>query len=736
MSEDPSAALLALARAHGIRTSHWSFFGEHVTASAPTLRALLAALGVHADTPEQLESALYEAETGPWRRLLPPSLVTRVGVRSATAYVADGHDVELSITLENGEHAVLPIPPQQPESREIDGRRVWRVEAPLPEWLPVGWHTLHAVECLRHGLEHGGVEHNYLGHDDLGHGQVTRRSSAVLAIAPHQLPPPQARPGRGGRSWGLTSQLYSLRSRASWGMGDLADLADLAAIASGRGADFLLLNPLHAGDVASPIEPSPYLPTSRRFLSPLYARPEQILEFAYLDAAARERVLAARTTLGTADLATAEGASGTRLGTSEGVRIDRDAAWAAKRRALEAIFDAGRGAARQAELDAFLAQQGRPLQEFAAWCARQGGGGITEPERRREFFAWLQWVLDEQAGQAQSAALAAGMRIGLMHDLAVGVDATGFDASALREAYAQGVTVGAPPDMYNAAGQNWNQPPWHPAGLAEAGYAPLRDLLRQLLRHAGALRVDHIIGLFRLWCIPAGFEAAQGAYLAYDHEAMLGVLTIEAVRAGAVVIGEDLGTVEPWVREELASRGILGTSVLWFEREGEGLLPAEHYRRETLATVTTHDLPPTESYLSGEHLALAERLGLLNEGASLDGAVREHARTLEALREFGLLEAGATGQELVEALHRFIAHTPSLLVGVSLTDAVGERRSQNVPGTHREYPNWQLPLAVSDGSLLLLEDLASNPRFLALTAVVERALGADDRGLTPSTART
>ncbi len=204
---------------------------------------------------------------------------------------------------------------------------------------------------------------------------------------------------------------------------------------------------------------------------------------------------------------------------------------------------------------------------------------------------------------------------------------------------------------------------------------------------------------------------------------MLGVLTLEAARAGAVVIGEDLGTVEPWVREELASRGILGTSVLWFEREGEGLLPAERYLRETLATVTTHDLPPTESYLAGEHLTLAERLGLLHVGASLDGAMREHARTLEALRRLGLLEPGASGQQRVEALHRFVASTPALLIGVSLADAVGERRAQNVPGTHREYPNWQVPLSGPDASPLLLEELASNPRFKALTGVVERALG-------------
>ncbi|HMO10464.1 MAG TPA: 4-alpha-glucanotransferase, partial [Actinotalea sp.] len=193
---------------------------------------------------------------------------------------------------------------------------------------------------------------------------------------------------------------------------------------------------------------------------------------------------------------------------------------------------------------------------------------------------------------------------GVMHDLAVGVHPEGADAWALRDVLAVGVSVGAPPDMYNQQGQDWSQPPWRPDALVRTAYRPFRDLLRTVLRHAGAIRIDHVIGLFRLWWIPQGSGAQEGAYVRYDHEALVGILCLEAQRAGAVVIGEDFGTFEPWVRDYLADRGVLGTSVLWFEYEDGGVMPPERYRRLALATVTTHDLPPTAGYLGGEHVDL------------------------------------------------------------------------------------------------------------------------------------
>jgi len=710
MTEDrPSPALARLADAHGIATEYWSFFGERVSVPATTVRTILGAMGVDAPDEEAVEAALARVDERPWRELLPASLVSRPGARELLVHVEDAHDVSLSIALEGGGWRDLPIPEQRPESRVVDGVPRWRLRVPVPHDAPLGWHTVHAWQR------------------PFG-GEPDRHATCAFVVTPERLPAPPSREGR-SRSWGLMAQLYSVRSRGSWGMGDFADLGDLAALAGARGADFLLVNPIHAAEVTSPIEPSPYLPATRRFLAPLYVRPEDIREVGYLSAADRAVVDEARRAVAASNV--------------DAARIDRDAVWSAKRAALEVVFAAGRSAGRQAQLDAFVEREGQPLRDFALWCAlEEHYAGVERPEAawdvssplvadlrerlagRVDFHVWLQWVADEQVEAAQAAAVASGMSIGIMHDLAVGVHRQGSDAWSLRDMYAQGMIVGAPPDMYNQLGQDWGQPPWLPSALAASGYAPLRDMIRTLLRHAGALRIDHVIGLFRLWWIPEDFSPAAGTYVRYDHEAMIGVLLLEALRAGAVLIGEDLGNVEPWVREYLSARGILGTSVLWFEREGEGFRPPEHYREALLATVNTHDLPPTAGYLADEHVALRARLGLLTRPVEeeLADAAQERDAMLSLLRERGLLGDDPTEEEVIEALNVLVAASPAQLLGVALVDAVGERRVQNQPGTHREYPNWEVPLADSAGKAVLLEDLAGNGRFLALTRAVDAAI--------------
>jgi 4-alpha-glucanotransferase len=308
-----------------------------------------------------------------------------------------------------------------------------------------------------------------------------------------------------------------------------------------------------------------------------------------------------------------------------------------------------------------------------------------------------------------------------VHDLAVGVHPDGADTWALRDVLAEGVTAGAPPDAFNQQGQDWSQPPWRPERLAELGYAPYRDMLRTVLRHCGGLRVDHIVGLFRLWWVPEGHSPAEGTYVHYDHEALVGILALEAHRAGAIVVGEDLGTVLPWTREYLLERGILGTSILWFEKDGEGQpLDPQEWRELCLATVTTHDLPPTAGYLAGEHIDLRDRLGLLtrpvHEVAADDAA--DQAAVMAQLERLGLLDPGSTERAKVEALHRFLTLTPARLLGVALTDAVGDRRAINQPGTNDEYPNWRLPLADGVGRPVLLEEVMTSIRALALARLV------------------
>jgi 4-alpha-glucanotransferase len=294
----------------------------------------------------------------------------------------------------------------------------------------------------------------------------------------------------------------------------------------------------------------------------------------------------------------------------------------------------------------------------------------------------------------------------------------------------RGVTVGAPPDAFNQQGQDWSQPPWRPDRLAEDGYRPYRDMLRTVLRHAGGIRVDHVLGLFRLWWVPVGHSPADGTYVRFDHDALVGILALEAHRAGALVVGEDLGTVEPWVRDYLAERGILGTSILWFEQNwDEGTpLPPETWRELSLAAVTTHDLPPTAGYLAGEHIRIRAELGLLTrtveEERRLDA--KERSSWLDLLVQRGWLaeDARENEQDVVMALHQALGATPSRLLGVALTDAVGDRRAINQPGTDTEYPNWQVPLADGTGTPVLLEDLVCSARAATLATAVRADEGA------------
>jgi len=578
------------------------------------------------------------------------------------------------------------------------------------------------------------------------------------------------------RSWGFTVQLYSLRSRSSWGHGDLRDLADFAAWAArDLGAGFVLVNPLHAAEPLPPVSASPYQPTSRRWISPLYLRIEDIPEFPALNYPERTRL--------TALAAPLRAASGT------AALIDRDAVWTAKRTALEILRTVPLPSARLASLDAFRVRHGQALQDWGTWCAfaevygpdyRRWPARLREPRSaetavlrgslsaRAEFHVWVQWLVAEQAAAAQAAARAAGMPIGIVHDLAVGAHPGGADTWAGQDVYVPGFSVGAPPDEFNQRGQDWSLPPPHPGRLAELGYRPLADLVTSALgpppgrgpgsagrgssggahahstsagdspagggsaregrpvagEVAGGLRIDHVMGLSRLWWIPAGMPPLAGAYVRYDADASLGAVTASAAASGAVVIGEDLGTVEPWLRDAMSARGVLGTSVLWWERgwAGEPLAP-QWWRRNCLATVSTHDMPPAAAFLTGSHVTDRLTLGLLTRPEADERA--EAAKAVDdwigALVQEGLLPGTlltTTGRPdpdaFTVALYGYLAKTPALLIGVSLAEAVGERRSQNMPGTTTEYPNWRLPLSGPDGAPVLLEDLPASARVRAV----------------------
>lgn len=704
--------LCALARAHGIATHYRDFAGESRRVPSATLQRVLAAMDVLAETEAQIVAALAAVETAPWRRTLPACTSLRAGRRGEVAvHVPDGNAVQLRLELEDGTQRSLEQADHWVPPRAVDGHLVGRATFVLPSDVPLGWHELVADVAQRPNVARG-----------------------ALIVAPSRVPQPAVRPAWGARSFGLMAQVYSVRSERSWGIGDFADLSELASLCGESAADFLLINPLHAAQPTAPMTPSPYLPTSRRFINPIYVRPEDIREAAYLPNNQRTLLDWGRESV--------------QQYNHDAGPIDRDAVWEEKKSALETIFATGRSRARQRTFEGFRAEQGRSLEDFALWCAAwEDGEGtprvLSEAEsepgglaalrtrltERIDFYCWLQWVADEQLAVAARTADTSGMRIGLMQDLAVGVHPDGADAWAMRDVLAHGMSVGAPPDMYNQQGQDWSQPPWRPDALAEAAYKPLAEVVRAVVRRAGAVRIDHIMGLFRLWWIPDGAEAGEGTYVQYDHETMVSVVALEAHRAGAAVIGEDLGTVEPWVREYLSDRGVFGTSVLWFEKDEGYPLPPEKYRAHVLASVTTHDLPPTAGYLADEHVELRRRLDLLAEPVARVrlAAQIERERMLAALRQRYLLPPDATERQLVEALHRYLAHTPAQLLGVALTDAVGERRAQNQPGTDTEYPNWKMPLADGSQTPVLVEELPGNARFASLIAAVRDEL--QERGM-------
>ncbi|CAM5442952.1 4-alpha-glucanotransferase [Streptomyces avidinii] len=707
--------LARLAALYGVATTYQP--AEDVTVRVPdaTVAAVLRHLGADTGTPGSLRAHLAGAEYEAAYRLLPRVLVWWAGAKPPAELGVLPPGTLLRLEPEQGG------PPGAEEAAATDGAagsagtdgaaEVWPEGAGEP---PLGVHRVHAE------------------------APDGRSATATLIVAPDRAP---AAPER---AHGVLVQLYSLLSERSWGMGDLGDLAELARWA-GRvhGAGFIQVNPLHAAVPGTPTDPSPYRPSSRRFPDPVHLRIEDVPE--YGDCPDRAAL---------AELAD-KGGRLRREVLEKGALIDRDAVWALKRSALELLYAVPRSPEREAAYGNFREEQGAELDRHAAWCAAHAG---EDAGAGADFHRWLVWLTDTQLTAAQRAAKEAGMAVGIVHDLAVGVHPEGSDASdapgaaatatapdvsavsAVPDApdlsdaahapapppFAKGVSVGAPPDAFNARGQDWGLPPWRPDLLAATGYEPFRALLRGVFRYAGALRIDHAMGLFRLWWIPEGTPPAEGAYVAYDGEAMLALLVLEAHRAGALVIGEDLGTVQPGVRQALARRGVLGTSVLWFERDwagdGEPLEPAR-WRADCLATATTHDLPPTAAKLAGSHVELRDRLGLLTRPLEQERAedAADTARWLDVLEDLGLDPKGE--EAAVRALYGFLLRTPARLVGVWLPDAVGDRRPQNLPGTWDQYPNWRLPLADAEGRPLTLEALTASPRANALLSAVRGGAG-------------
>lgn len=686
------ADLTRLAGLYGVAVEYDDYSGESTRVSAVTVREVLAAMDVATSTESDVMAAIEGAEMKLWRRYVAPSVVVRAtGPVVLPIRVPTGDTARVTLRLEHGgTQDAAPTAREGAPSKVVDGRVVAEADVRLGE-LPLGYHELTVTAG---------------GHTD----------TCVLIVAPERIPWPSAP----GRVDGWMLQLYAARSRRSWGIGDLSDLASLATW-SGRvaGMGAVLVNPLHAVAPVPPMQRSPYFPSSKRFVNPIYLDPEAVPAAASLDAPDQAELQR---------LAALARGSGVDL-------IDRDAVWAAKKPALELLFRQPR-TSEQAYAD-YRARVSGALEDFATFCAlaetyggqwQQWPADLHEPRsagvqraaaeraERVEFYRWLQFQCDQQLRAAQQAARDAGMPIGVIHDLAIGVDPGGADAWAMSEDLAVGVTVGAPPDLYAKQGQDWSQPPLRPDRLRETGYAALRDMLRSALRNAGGIRIDHVLGLFRLWWIPPGRSAAEGTYVHYPADEMLGVLALEALRAGAIVVGEDLGTVPPGVREALQHNGILGSSVLYFERDWDGPVPPERWSPMSLATINTHDLPTAVGYLTNSRAPLYRRLGLLDDEQAAAESRRdglERDQLVQLMVDQGFVGAGASIEELVAGLHVLLARSPCTLVLAALGDAVCDPRQPNVPGTRDDqHPNWCMPIATSVGGEavpVFLEDLIDHP---------------------------
>ena len=557
----------------------------------------------------------------------------------------------------------------------LEDGRVRKVSE-IPADLPLGWHRL-----------------------------TVESREVTLVVVPAELPEVP-------ESWGWMLQLYALHSAGSWGMGDLGDLRTFVEHSADAG--LILLNPLHAVTPTTPVPSSPYSPSSRRFANALYLRVADVPLYQNADAALRSRVDALRP--------------------AESELIDYTAVWEAKRAALELLWPLAGPVDRDADPG---------LTDFAVFCVlaeRHGPNWQAWPEELRRpdapavaavrddervgFHIWLQQLLEAQLDAANEAARAAGMPIGVVQDLAVGIDPSGADGWLLQDVLAAGVHAGAPPDAFNQLGQDWGLAAWRPDRLIETGYTAYRDMLRRIFRHAGGLRVDHVAGLWRLWWVPPGMGPAEGTYVHYDPEAMLGILALEAHRAGAVVIGEDLGTVLPEVTEGLERMNMLGSAVLWFTRDwdhpDDTFLPAAKYARNALASISTHDLPTAAGFLAGEQVRVRAELGQLAGSVEDErrNAEADRAALLDALTNEGLIKADSTPEDIVVAMHEFLARTPSRLVTASLYDVLGILDQPNLPGTTDEYPNWRMPITTS------LEQIVADPRVRRIAAVLSAREGA------------
>jgi len=673
-----------LAAAHGIEAGFHDIWGHRHEASGAVLRALLGELGVPADSDADVERELAATHLRYWGRLAEPVVVVQ----------AQSAPLELLVRL----------------ARRGDGERIaWQLHTESAG-TSEGEAEVDAL-ALRERSEVAGVAHESrtlaigvalpAGY----HRLELRAGDALAAVLVVAAPPTCYRPpllADDARVWGWSVQLYGLRSSRNWGVGDFGDLLELIDLAALRGACAIGLNPLHARFAHDAGRVSPYAPSSRLWLDALALDVEAIEDFVECDAARagvdapafRARLAALR----------------------EARLVDYEGVSRAKHEVLRELYAHFRSrhlaqdTQRAREFRAFQSQAGDVLRRHARFEAMQEAA--CDDAQGVEYHEYLQWQTDLQLARAAARCRERGMAIGLYRDLAVSVDRSGSDTWSFPGCFAATASVGAPPDDFNLSGQDWGLPPPLPQALRERGHEPFVLALRANMRHAGALRIDHVMGLMRLYWVPRGAGARNGAYVRYPLDELLAIVKLESHRNRCVVVGEDLGTVPDAVREALAAARVLSYRLLYFQRDASGgFLPPRAYPRDALVSIGTHDLPTLAGWWQGRDIALRDRLDLFPDAAMRERHVSERAldrvRLLDALAHAGrlsvdadveVLARGPLSAALVEAIHGWLAACPSRLMMVQPEDWLGVVEQNNLPGTVDEHPNWRrkLPLTVEE----------------------------------------
>jgi 4-alpha-glucanotransferase len=661
-----SERLKALAERYGIALSYQNAHGSIVPTDLRVVEKLLQGMRVLTEDGEELQAEKDKHVLSPVTVVRPQNGAVAVDLFNSP----ERHEISWTITLENGEV-------RNGIAKTIRKSTCTSTRSFMLPNLAFGYHKLELPE--------------------LG-------ANASLIVAPSRCYLP-AKLQDGERSWGISLQLYLLRSATNWGIGDFSDLARLATMTAHLGCDVVGLNPLHQMFPDKPEHASPYSPASRSFLNILYIDVQAIPEFQNSQARC---------------LVTSESFKEALAKCRASAHVDYTSVTCWKLEALRLIFDQFRSnpaKARRREFDSFLEQGGDALARSSLFQVLRNHFSENDPtldawqrwpkpfqspasaesvrfarDQRKEieFFNWLQWIADQQLFVASQAAAVGGMAVGLYRDLAVGCDRTGCETWSRPGAFLERAQVGAPPDILNPAGQNWGLPPLSPVALKTQAYKPFIDLVRANMRHAGGLRIDHVMGLQRLYCIPEGEPSSKGAYVSYPIDDLIGILALESHRNRCLVVGEDLGTVPPGFRVAMAAANILSYRVLFFEHDDKGdFLSPDQYPALSVAVAGSHDLPTLRGWLVESDIDLKERLGLYpsNEEVLTQRSLRSGER--DAVLKAMDLPHLSEPEQFSIAVHRFLGRTTSKLSVLQLDDLLGEHEPVNVPATSTEHPNWR-----------------------------------------------